>query len=101
MEMPTVDDAAALIRAGVLAAEELTIACLEWHGPLRHGERRRRIDSHAREFHRTRRSQDDLRTYSHFREHPSRAELGARQPHDNRSRYRLVARRHGRARQPR
>jgi aspartyl-tRNA(Asn)/glutamyl-tRNA(Gln) amidotransferase subunit A len=29
MEMPTVNDAAALIRAGVLAAEELTIACLE------------------------------------------------------------------------
>jgi aspartyl-tRNA(Asn)/glutamyl-tRNA(Gln) amidotransferase subunit A len=29
MEMPTVNDAAALIRAGVLSAEELTLACLE------------------------------------------------------------------------
>ena len=28
MEMPTVSDAAALIRAGVLSAEELTLACL-------------------------------------------------------------------------
>jgi aspartyl-tRNA(Asn)/glutamyl-tRNA(Gln) amidotransferase subunit A len=29
MEMPTVTDAAALLRAGVLSAEELTLACLE------------------------------------------------------------------------
>jgi aspartyl-tRNA(Asn)/glutamyl-tRNA(Gln) amidotransferase subunit A len=29
MEMPTVNDAAALIRAGVLSSEELTLACLE------------------------------------------------------------------------
>jgi Asp-tRNA(Asn)/Glu-tRNA(Gln) amidotransferase A subunit family amidase len=29
MEMPTVNDAAALIRAGVLSAEELTLGCLE------------------------------------------------------------------------
>jgi len=29
MEMPTVNDAAALIRVGVISAEELTRACLE------------------------------------------------------------------------
>ena len=73
---------------------------VERHGPLRHRQRRRWLDSHARELHRTRRSQVHLRPHPHLRRHAPGAELGRRQPDDDRARHRTVARRHGRTGRP-